>query len=162
MIFNRWLIGMYNKFHPLPLSAPLTSLRWCKSRAKGDKHRQLLPRVVHLLVLGLASLVVLSACRNNPGPQPGGPINIPGLVYTKHARCRMECRHIDEEEIREIIAENNINGRKSDPVGNPCPTTAYEGYSQQKHLRIIIAKCETNWKVVTCIDLEHEFDCDCK
>lgn len=119
-------------------------------------------RLSRFFAFALAGMLALSACRNNPASQPGGQVPIPGLVYTKHARCRMECRHINEDEIREIIAENNINGRKSDPSGNPCPTTAYEGYSEQKHLRIIIAKCETNWKVVTCIDLEHDFDCDCR
>ena len=25
------------------------------------------------------------------------------LYYTKHARCRMDCRHIDESEIKEIL-----------------------------------------------------------
>lgn len=85
------------------------------------------------------------------------------LIYTKHARCRMQCRHINEQEIQEIIAADHINQRKSNPNDNRCPTYAYEGYSHdQQHLRIVIAKCETVWKVVTCIDLENEFTCDCK
>ena len=31
------------------------------------------------------------------------------LIYTKHARCRMDCRHIDESEVDEIMANGRIN-----------------------------------------------------
>ena len=27
------------------------------------------------------------------------------LIYTKHARCRMECRHIDESEVKEVLED---------------------------------------------------------
>ncbi|HWB62283.1 MAG TPA: DUF4258 domain-containing protein [Chitinophagales bacterium] len=107
-------------------------------------------------------IVALVAVSCNNQSNTNTPITIPGLIYTKHARCRMECRHITEREIREVITENTINQRKSDPNGRPCPTTAYEGYTtENQHLRIIIGKCDNKWKVVTCIDLENEFDCDC-
>jgi hypothetical protein len=107
---------------------------------------------------------ILSACQNNgPATNGGSPANIPQLIYTKHARCRMECRHINEAEIKEVLAENNINGRKSNPEGKPCPAYAYEGYSNEhQHLRIVIGKCDDRaWKVITCIDLGNEFECDC-
>lgn len=75
----------------------------------------------------------------------------------------MDCRHITEPEIKEILAANNINQHKSNENDPRCPTYAYEGYShQQQHLRIVIAKCNDVWKVVTCIDLENEFACECK
>ena len=84
------------------------------------------------------------------------------LIYTKHARCRMDCRHINEQEIQEIISADHINARKSNPNDSRCPTYAYEGYSHDhQHLRIVIAKCDEVWKVVTCIDLENEFACEC-
>ena len=101
--------------------------------------------------------------QKNASPENRETAGIPALIYTKHARCRMDCRHINEREIKEVIAANHINERKSDAAGRPCPTYAYEGYSTDKqHLRIVVAKCETNWKVVTCIDLDNEFACDCK
>lgn len=85
------------------------------------------------------------------------------LVYTKHARCRMRCRYVDESEVEEIVSTNNINPDKSQPESKPCPKFAYEGMSHDhQSLRIIIAQCETDWKVVTCIDLGNEFACDCK
>ena len=105
--------------------------------------------------------LILSSCQNK-GPVDGSAANIPPLIYTKHARCRMDCRHINEAEIKEVLVENNINERKSNANGHPCPTYAYEGYSNEhQHLRIVIAKCDNTWKVVTCIDLSNEYECDC-
>lgn len=92
-----------------------------------------------------------------------GKVDGHSLVYTKHARCRMQCRYIDESEVEEIVAANEINMSKSELNDTPCPKYAYEGMSHDhQSLRIIIAKCETNWKVVTCIDLGNEFACNCK
>src|SRR4051812_17049358 len=49
------------------------------------------------------------------------------LIYTKHARCRMDCRHIDESEVTEILEKGRINYRKSEPAGRPDPKYALEG-----------------------------------
>jgi len=84
------------------------------------------------------------------------------LEYTQHARCRMDCRHITQEEIKDILQNGQINYRKSEAQGRPCPTYALEGYSADKqHLRIVFAQCDTKTKVVTCIDLDTEFECHC-
>jgi len=106
---------------------------------------------------------ILSACQtNSPAGNTENASNIPPLIYTKHAKCRMACRHINEAEIKEVLTENHINQRKSNAESKPCPTFAYEGYSKDnQHLRIVIAKCDNTWKVVTCIDLGNEFECDC-
>jgi hypothetical protein len=110
-------------------------------------------------------LVALCACepnQNQTPPKEAGSAEH-HLIYTKHALCRMDCRHIDESEILEILNEGNINARKSDENDKPCPTYAYEGYSHDnQHLRIVIARCDEGEKVITCIDLENEFQCDCK
>lgn len=118
------------------------------------------------VVIVFVCLLVFSSCQNQnsgTGSNDGAPANIPQLVYTRHARCRMDCRHITEAEIKEILMENHINNRKSNPEGQPCPSFAYEGYSNEhQHLRIVIGKCETRvWKVITCIDLGNDFECDC-
>ena len=112
----------------------------------------------------LAVILFLSACQSKaPADNGAASSNIPQLIYTKHARCRMDCRHINESEIKEILAEHNINNLKSNADAKPCPVYAYEGYSSQhQHLRIIIGQCdEKAWKVITCIDLGNEFQCDC-
>lgn len=84
------------------------------------------------------------------------------LEYTLHARCRMECRHITEDEVREILAEGRINTDRSNPRDLPCPTFALEGYSNEgQHLRIVFAPCDKVTRVVTCIDLDKEWNCSC-
>lgn len=89
-------------------------------------------------------------------------INTGTLIYTKHARCRMECRHIDESEVVEIIKLNKVNVKKSNPDDAPCPTISYEGTgSDGHHLRIVVADCEPRDKIVTVIDMDTDFKCDC-
>ena len=89
-------------------------------------------------------------------------VNTSNLIYTKHAKCRMECRHVDESEVVEIINAGNVNENKSDKNDSPCPTLAYEGKSHDgQHLRIVVADCEPRDKIVTVIDLENDYKCDC-
>lgn len=84
------------------------------------------------------------------------------FIYTKHARCRMDCRHIDESEVKEILREGTINYEKSQYQNTDNPKYAVEGWSHDKqHLRIVFAPTEDAVVVVTCIDLENEFECHC-
>lgn len=76
----------------------------------------------------------------------------------------MECRHISEADIREVLREGYINDAKSKPGDLPCPTYAIE---EKRHrdgvrLRIVFARCDGGIKVVTCIDRDDEFACNCK
>ena len=88
--------------------------------------------------------------------------NYKDLIYTKHALCRMDCREVSKEEIQQILEEGKINNNKSNNNDKPCPTLAYEGVSDDgQHLRIVIARCETNVKVITAIDLDNEYNCYC-
>lgn len=85
------------------------------------------------------------------------------LIYTKHARCRMDCRHFTEKEVREILSNGKINVQKSRPNDTPCPTVAMEGTtSDGQSARMIFASCNANEvKVVTCIDLDKDYTCHC-
>ena len=84
------------------------------------------------------------------------------LEYSVHARCRMDCRHITEVEIREIMSRGRIDLAKSNLHDSPCPTYALEGYSHEgQHLRVIFAPCDEVTKVVTCIDLDKKWKCSC-
>jgi hypothetical protein len=85
------------------------------------------------------------------------------LIYTKHARCRMGCRHIDEAEVEEILAEGRINYRKSEPAGRPDPKYALEGTTRDgQEVRIIFAPAKRGMVVITVIDLDTEWSCNCK
>lgn len=85
------------------------------------------------------------------------------LIYTKHARCRMDCRFFTEKEVREILNNGKINYQKSRPDDKPCPSYALEGVtSDGQEARMVFATCDNaTLKVVTCIDLETDYKCDC-
>ena len=84
-------------------------------------------------------------------------------ILTKHAKCRMQCRNIDEQDIDDILESGRKNKRKSDPYKKPCPVVALEGYAKKdsQHIRVIAAKCSTKTKIVTVIDLEKKYNCHC-
>ncbi len=86
------------------------------------------------------------------------------IHYSKHAKCRMECRHIDETEVQEILAIGSINFQKSELDADACKKRyAVEGNTHDnQRVRIIFAPCKTIETVVTVIDLGKEWSCDCK
>ena len=89
--------------------------------------------------------------------------NASNLIYSKHARCRMGCRHISEAEVIDILRNGDINYQKSDMRGSPDPKYAVEGKTEDgQEVRIIYAQSPRGVVVVTVIDLDHEWSCDCK
>ncbi|WPQ62468.1 DUF4258 domain-containing protein [Chitinophaga sancti] len=139
------------KYIPMLLLALLLVLAWQQQWWKGPLHR---PQVKG------------NGTVERPLPNPvNDPSNLDRharLTYTKHARCRMDCRQITEREVAEILETGQINTEKSNPRDLPCPTYALEGYSDDgQHLRIVFAPCSGETKVVTCIDLDKEWQCDC-
>lgn len=88
--------------------------------------------------------------------------NTDKLILSKHAKCRMDCRKIDESEIREILKNGTVNYKKiqNDKRGKTYPV---EGYTHDKqHVRIVFAPKDDGLVVVTVIDLGTEWACDCK
>ena len=84
------------------------------------------------------------------------------LYYTKHALCRMDCRHISREDIGEIMQKGIINFNKSDRRDRPCPTFALQGETDDgEKIRVIFAQCADETKVITCYNLEQDFECHC-
>jgi hypothetical protein len=103
--------------------------------------------------------------RENPRAEEEDVINRhpDRLIYTKHARCRMNCRHIDEAEVQEILQQGRINYRKSEPAGRPDPKYALEGNTRDgQQVRIVFATAKRGMVVITVIDLGTEWSCDCK
>lgn len=103
---------------------------------------------------------------NTGGFRPHGLIRNPALInYSKHARCRMDCRHISEQEVKQILLEGKINYAKSDlKEKDECKKKyAVEGYTKDnQHVRMIFAPCSDEVTVVTVIDLGKEWVCDCE
>jgi hypothetical protein len=74
----------------------------------------------------------------------------------------MKCRYITQQEVKDILAAGTINYAKSDlqdPRGN---TYAVEGITRDRQkVRIIFAPKKQHVSVVTVIDLQEEFACNC-
>lgn len=88
--------------------------------------------------------------------------NISHLILTKHVECRMDCRHITEDEIKEILKTGRVNYAKSGIGSKGDSTFALEGYSSEnQHIRVVVAPEGDGLVVITCIDLEKEWPCNC-
>lgn len=84
------------------------------------------------------------------------------LILTKHVKCRMDCRHINIDEIKEIINKGEVNYAKSGKGSKGDDTYALEGYSvEHEHLRVVVAPESDGLVVITCIDLDKEWPCNC-
>lgn len=145
-------------------------------------NKKWLPYVLMLLMV--IAIIVIKQCNNNPEPspkpkvtntdKPKDPASNPTdrdkgfdrrtsyLDYSNHAKCRMQCRKISKAEVEEIMQEGKINYNKSDLQNARCPRYAVEGVTKDdQRVRIVFAQCNDKTVVVTVIDLETDFKCDC-
>ena len=130
------------------------------------------------IVLILAALLLFYVKTKQRGPRPRivednitAPVknelsinrNASKIIFSNHARCRMACRHIDESEVKEILANGkiNVNRIQQDERGTTYPL---EGITHDRQrVRIVFASKGNNaLEVVTCIDLDTDWACDCK
>ncbi len=88
--------------------------------------------------------------------------NVSRIIYTRHAKCRMECRNIDIAEVEEILQNGEINYEKSDLRSHPDPKYALEGRTRDgQKVRIVFANSPRGPVVITVIDLGKEWACNC-
>ena len=87
--------------------------------------------------------------------------NYTRIKYSKHARCRMDCRKIDEAEVKDILKNGELNMERiaEDEKGRTFPLEGITRDSQ--HVRIVFAPHDEELVVVTVIDLEKEWPCNC-
>lgn len=133
-----------------------------------------------LIALLAVAVILLKTCKNSTNPQPkpktttdktdpasidrnrGFDRRVSYLEYSKHADCRMDCRHISKEEVEDIMRNGKINYNKSDLQNARCPRYAVEGNTKDnQRVRIVYAQCDEKTEVVTVIDLNNEWQCDC-
>ncbi len=129
------------------------------------------------IVLIAAALLLFYVKKNQRGNLPRTPhteITIPvnndagfnrkadKIIYSKHARCRMDCRHIDESEVMEILKDGTLNVNKIE-VDERGKTFPLEGTTHDRQrVRIVFAPKNNDLVVVTVIDLDKDWYCDCK
>ncbi len=127
------------------------------------------------IVLIAAALLLFWVKKNQRGKPVYVPVNIDvpvlekdpidrtisSIIYSKHARCRMDCRHIDESEVKEILQQGVINYNKIEDSDKgrsyPLEGTTHD----RQRVRIVFAPHENELVVVTVIDLEKEWPCNC-
>jgi hypothetical protein len=84
------------------------------------------------------------------------------LQYSNHAKCRMQCRHITQQEVEQTMKDGKINYNKSDIRNARCPRYAVEDVTtDNQRVRIVFAQCNNYTEVVTVIDLDTEWTCEC-
>ncbi len=87
------------------------------------------------------------------------PVNI---TYTKHAKCRAACRHISEEEIREILENGRLKKERVEETRMGFTYPLEGKTSDDKFVRIVVAPKKNDIVIVTVIDLDKDWPCDCK
>ena len=118
----------------------------------------------------IAALLIFVWIKSNQGGDNAGDtsgknvdINRTATVkYSRHARCRMDCRMIDESEVREIISKGVVNYSRIEENEKgktyPLEGTTHDG----QQVRIVVAPDEDELVIVTVIDLGKEWPCDCR
>lgn len=87
--------------------------------------------------------------------------NQKNISYSKHARCRMDCREIDESEVLDILNRGTINYNRveEDEQGVTIPLEGVTNDGQK--VRIVFAPKKNKTVVVTAIDLNKDWPCNC-
>lgn len=92
------------------------------------------------------------------------PYNTPSvnhLVFSKHAKCRMDCRQITSEEIKKVLLNGKVNESKTQ-FSDKGTSYAVEGIGDDnEHLRIVYSPHNEETVIVTVIDLDKEWPCNC-
>lgn len=133
--------------------------------------------LIFLIILAILVVVIRNCTGNDISTPTSTPTNAttsaksnrglnrnPSHInYSNHAKCRMDCRHISEKEVQQILKDGKINYSKSDLKASPCNKRyAVEGLTVDKQkVRIIFAPCEAELTVITVIDLEKDWVCNC-
>lgn len=119
------------------------------------------------LILGALLLLYLTQSgayllnKNNTGESPIRFEKNVNIEYTRHAKCRMECRDIDKNEIQQILQKGSINYEKVG-VTSKGKTYPVEGITNSgQKIRVVVALHQAKIVIITVIDLEKEWFCNC-
>lgn len=128
-------------------------------------------RRIRLFVFGvvLGSLVMYFLVFKNrnvyksPSEVIHGKLMSHAMQLSLKAQCNMQCYHISESEIKEILIQSEVNYSKSKVHEKPCPFYALEGKtSKGRNLRVEFAECDSLTKVLSAMDLSITGDtCHC-
>jgi hypothetical protein len=137
---------MLKKYLPLVVFVMAAALYWyIKINQRGPRQKH---TTNHIQVL--------------PGSEEPFVRDTTAIIYSRHARCRMDCRHINEAEVKQIILNGKINFAKIEE-DNRGITYPLEGITQDKQfVRVVVAPKNHRLVIVTVVDLDTNWTCDCK
>ena len=86
------------------------------------------------------------------------------LFFPENTLCKMKCRGIEEQEVKDILKNGDINFSESDVHDAPCPSYALEGIgTKNKKVRVVFTSFDSITQVSTAINLlESNDSCGCK
>jgi hypothetical protein len=131
------------------------------------KRNRILPFLLLALVLSAA---IFQFFRQGQGTKGGARCEFSerfspnALAYSRHARCRMDCRDISEDLVEQVYREGSLNCGKSDPAGakdgNPRYALEMEDGSRGR-VRIIVGDDHNEHVIITVIRLDEKDNCSC-
>jgi Domain of unknown function (DUF4258) len=87
------------------------------------------------------------------------------MHITEHGLCRMDCRFVTLDHVRETLERGVINDRKSEPTLRPCPKYVVDaelsvgGSRGAKMVQGVFAACRNETRVLTVIDKTTNWPC---
>ena len=126
--------------------------------------KKMLPRFL-IIAIGVFLAMSYKYCFDEDIPcQFNDRDKVDELVYSRHARCRMDCRKFSEDLIEKVYLGGTVNCEKSGPKdGEMRYALEMNDPANGDRLRLIIADDEGDNEhvVVTAIRLDREFECYC-
>lgn len=125
--------------------------------------------MILLIIAVIGALVLYNTGDDGTGTQvPGAtkrdklPFRYDKVVLSRHAKERMDCRHISLQEIEAVLQSGRLNVHKSSPAKDSCKSRyAIEGISSDsQEIRVIAASCGGTLTIITVIDLAGHWTCD--
>ena len=103
-----------------------------------------------------------SAAPEAAGDPLVGAMLAPPLVETRHGRCRMARRHIDREEVAGVLASGTLDPSHTRTNG-AGPSHAPHGTTRDgQRARVVLASGPDEAHIVTVIDLDANWPCECE
>jgi hypothetical protein len=128
-----------------------------------SKKKLNLPLMIGFVVIFFILRYILFDFNEDNIKQENLPFSYSKIHYTKHAKERMDCRKISEQEVEEVLLKGDINNQKTVYSNEACSTKyaiEYRVATDKQFIRVVAAPCNEKLNIVTVIDLESNNECE--
>ena len=82
------------------------------------------------------------------------------LKYTRHGECRMNCRHVTDRNIKNLLKTGKIDWAKSTPRPHSgCPVYRIKSNTSKRQLAGVFGACKSSTDLVTVINTGRNWVC---